>query len=118
MIEDDRFELYDLKIEIVATDKPMMGSYKAGDHCILSGEMLTMPEGQGFSIYALAALLPLLPAKQRPTDPNDWMTTDIDIAGPDPNCGARYRITRLGKRQFRHSETTIVPRPVTSKSTG
>ncbi len=29
--------------------------------------MIHLPPGQGFSIYSLAALLPLLPAKQRPT---------------------------------------------------
>jgi len=109
MTIDDGFELYDLRVDIIATDTPMMGDYKEGDYFILSGEMMTLPSGQGFSIYALAALLPLLSAKQRVTDPNDWMTTDIDIAGPDPNCGARYRITRLGKRLFRHAETTIVP---------
>ena len=61
------------------------------------------------AVAVLVTLLPLLPAKQRETHPNDWMTTDIDIAGPDPNCGARYRITRLAKRKFRHSETTVVP---------
>ena len=54
-------------------------------------------------------LLPLLPAKQRSTHENDWMTTDMDIAGPDPNCGARYRITRTKKRVFRHHETSAVP---------
>ena len=37
--------------------------------------MLHLPPGQGFSIYSLAAVLPLLPAKQRPTHANDWMTT-------------------------------------------
>jgi uncharacterized repeat protein (TIGR04076 family) len=78
---------------------------------MVSGEMLTLPPGQGVSIYALAALLPLLPAKQRETHPNDWMTTDVDIAGSDPNCGARYRITRVGKRRFRHGDTTVVPLP-------
>ena len=46
---------------------------KPGDYFELRGEMLHLPPGQGFSIYSLAALLPLLPAKQRPTDPNDWM---------------------------------------------
>lgn len=106
---DDSFELYDLKVEVIATDRPMMGEYKQGDHFILSGEMMYLPEGQGFSIYALGALLPLLAAKQRETHPHDWMTTDVEIAGPDPNCGARYRITRIGKRQFSHAETTIVP---------
>jgi hypothetical protein len=60
-------------------------------------------------MYALAALLPLLPAKQRPTSPNDWMSTDAEIACPDPNCGGRFRVTRTGKRTFRHSETTGLP---------
>jgi uncharacterized repeat protein (TIGR04076 family) len=105
----DSFWLYDLEVEIVASDRPMMGDYKAGDRFRLEGEMLHLPPGQGFSIYALAALLPLLPAKQRDTHPADWMTTDVDIAGPDPNCGARYRIRRTGKRWFRHAETTVVP---------
>ena len=57
---------------------------------------MTLPPGQGFSIYSLAAVLPLLAAKQRPTDPNDWMTTDAEIACPDPNCPSRLRITRTG----------------------
>ena len=32
-------------------------------------------------------LLPLLPAKQRDTHPNDWMTTDMEVACPDPKSG-------------------------------
>ena len=59
---------------------------KPGDHFELRGEMLHLPPGQGFSIYSLAALLPLLPAKQRPTHANDWMTSDAEVACPDPNC--------------------------------
>ena len=54
-------------------------------------------------------ILPLLPAKERPTDPADWMTTDALIACPDPNCGARFRITRTAKRIFRHGDCTVVP---------
>ena len=60
-------------------------------------------------MYALSALLPLLPAKQRPLHPNDWMRSDALIACPDPNCGAQFRITRTGVRTFRHGECTIVP---------
>ena len=37
------------------------------------------------------------------------MTTDIDIACPDPHCGARFRITRTGKTTFRHGDVTAVP---------
>ena len=58
---------------------------------------------------ALAALLPLLPAKQRPTEAADWMSTDVEVACSDPYCGGRFRVTRLGKRRFRHAETTGLP---------
>jgi len=108
---DDTFELYDLRVEVVATDRPMVCGHRAGDWLELRGENLTLPPGQAFSIYALAALLPLLPAKQRMTHPHDWMTTDAEIACPDPHCGARFRITRIGTRTFRHSEVTAVPLP-------
>ncbi len=80
------------------------------DYFELRGEMLTLPPGQGFSIYSLAAVLPLLAAKQRLTHANDWMTSDAEIACPDPNCPSRLRITRLGLRRFSHqAQTTAVP---------
>ncbi|MHB2167235.1 TIGR04076 family protein [Alsobacter sp. R-9] len=106
---DDAFVLYDLRVEVVKGDRPMVCNHKEGDFFELSGENLSLPPGQTFPIYPLAALLPLLPAKQRPTHPNDWMTTDAEVACPDPFCGARFRITRIGKRVFRHSEVTVVP---------
>ncbi|MGB7738451.1 MAG: TIGR04076 family protein [Steroidobacteraceae bacterium] len=111
--DEDGFELYDLKVEVVAPPgaKIWCGA-KVGDHFTLQGEMLALPPGQGISIYSLAAVLPLLAAKQRVTDANDWMSTDAEIACPDPNCSSRLRITRTGKRRFRHSETTAVPLPV------
>jgi uncharacterized repeat protein (TIGR04076 family) len=108
---DDSFELYDLRVEVVAGERPMVCRHKAGDHFTLSGESLSLPPGQSFPIYPLAALLPLLPAKQRDTHPYDWMTTDTEIACPDPHCGARFRITRTGRRRFRHAEVTRVPLP-------
>jgi uncharacterized repeat protein (TIGR04076 family) len=108
---NDDFELYDLRVEVVATERPMVCGHRAGDWLELRGEELSLPAGQSFSLYALAALLPLLPAKQRPTHPHDWMTTDAEIACPDPHCGARFRITRIGSRTFRHRDVTAVPLP-------
>ncbi len=106
---DESFELYDLKVEVTA---PKGGRIycgaKPGDHFELKGEMLHLPPGQGFSIYSLGALLPLLAAKQRPVDANDWMATDTDVACPDPHCLHRFHITRTGKRKFQHSATTAV----------
>lgn len=105
---DDSFELFDLKVEVVAGERPMVCNHKAGDFFTLSGENLALPPGQTFPIYPLAALLPLLPAKQRATHANDWMTTDALVACPDPNCGALFKITRTGRRTFRHAEVTAV----------
>ena len=107
----DEFQLYDLRVEVVATDRPMVCGHRAGDWFVVEGEMLRFPPGQGMSMYALAALLPILPAKQRQTAPADWMTTDADVACPDPHCGARFRITRTGLRTFRHGDVTVVPMP-------
>lgn len=107
----DEFELFDLRVEVVATERDMVCNHGVGDYFTVSGEDLTLPPGQSFPLYPLASLLPLLPAKQRVTHPNDWMTTDMDVACPDPLCGALFRITRTGKRVFRHSEVTRTPLP-------
>jgi len=32
------------------------------------------------------------------------------VACPDPNCPSRLRITRTGRRRFRHAEMTAVAR--------
>jgi uncharacterized repeat protein (TIGR04076 family) len=104
------FELYDLRIEVIGpSDQRIYCGAQVGDYFELQGEMLRLPPGQGFSIYSLAALLPLLAAKQRITDPNDWMSTDAEVACPDPNCPTRFRITRLGKRRFARSQATATP---------
>jgi len=106
------FELYDLRIEVVAPPGArILCGAKPGDWFELRGEMLHLPPGQGFSIYSLAALMLLLPAKQRLLDPHDWMYSDSEVACPDPNCPSRFRITRVGKRRFERSATTATPVP-------
>lgn len=108
-LTNDEFELWDLKIEVVGDPDSMICSHTPGDFFEVKGENLVFSDTRSFSMYALGAILPLLPAKQRMTHENDWMTTDPEIACPDPHCGARFRITRTGKSIFRHSETTAVP---------
>jgi uncharacterized repeat protein (TIGR04076 family) len=116
MTDKATFELFDLRVEVVAPEGARIYcGAKPGDHFELRGEMLYLPPGQGFSIYSLAALLPLLPAKQRATDPHDWMSSDAEVACPDPHCPTRFRISRTGKRQFDHADTTAVPLPPTDQ---
>lgn len=103
------FCLYDLKIEVLSSEKPMVCDHQPGQYFLMQGENLVFgPDGK-FPLYPLAALLPLLPARQRVTDDNDWMTTDTQIACPDPHCGGRFLITRIGKRTFTNAETTGLP---------
>ena len=112
MNADDGFDLFDLRVEVVAPEgaKLWCGS-KVGDFFEVHGEMLRFQPGMDFSLYSLASVLPLLPAKQRRTDRHDWMTTDAEIACPDPNCPSRLRITRIAQRRFRHGDTTAIALP-------
>lgn len=106
---DDSFRLYDLKVEVIGSDRPMVCGHHKGDYFLVEGENLVFPEARSFSMYALAALLPLLPAKQRVLQENDWMLSDSVIACPDPNCGARFKITRTGIRRFSRADCTAEP---------
>ncbi|OBZ68726.1 hypothetical protein A0H81_11078 [Grifola frondosa] len=87
---DDSFELFDLRVE---------------DRVFLSTLWLTQP-----TTRFPGAVLPLLAAKQRVTSGNDWMSTDAEIACPDPHCPSRLRIIRTGVRKFNHGDVTVAPR--------
>jgi uncharacterized repeat protein (TIGR04076 family) len=107
--EDPGFWLYDLRVETVLDGRTAVCRHIEGESFQVVGESLIFDRGQKVSMYALAAVLPLLPAKQRETSPQDWMSTDAEIACPDPHCGGRFRITRTQKRWFSHAETTGLP---------
>ena len=118
---DDSFELYDLLVQVVVAPERagerILCNAKVGDRFEVRGELLHFPPGQAFSMYSLAALLPLLPAKQRTTHANDWMSSDAEVACPDPHCPTRFRITRLGLRRFSHAATTAVALPPAAAQT-
>jgi uncharacterized repeat protein (TIGR04076 family) len=106
---DERsFRLYDLRVEIVAVAPGLEAicNHRLGDYFEVSGENLSIPAGKTFSMYALAAVLPLLPAKQRVTDEHDWMSHDDHVMCPDPQCQAVMRIVRTGVREFRLADVT------------
>ncbi|WP_298969382.1 TIGR04076 family protein [uncultured Roseobacter sp.] len=109
--EGDRgFWLYDLKVETVLDGRTPVCRHIEGDSFRVEGETLVFEPGARVSMYALAGLLPLLPVKQRDTDPEDWVSTDAEVACPDPHCGGRFRITRLKERRwFTHAATTGLP---------
>jgi uncharacterized repeat protein (TIGR04076 family) len=106
---DDSFTLYNLEVSVAGDPDTFVCSHKTGLAFRVVGENLIFEDNNSFSMYALATLLPLLPAKQRETHPHDWLTTDELIACPDPNCGARFKITRTDKSTFHHADVTDVP---------
>lgn len=105
----DEFWLYDLRVETVLDGRTPVCRHVEGESFRVEGENLVFDAGTRVSMYALAALLPLLPAKQRDTAAADWMSTDAEIACPDPHCGGRFRIRREGRRRFTHAQTTGLP---------
>ena len=113
-MHNDEYELYDLKVEVISSDdgRPLVCRHELGDYfTVTDDDLIEFPPGVRFPMYSLAAVLPLLPAKQRETHKNDWMTTDAIIACPDPNCGGQFLITRGKKRVYRHSEQTVTKIP-------
>jgi uncharacterized repeat protein (TIGR04076 family) len=108
----DEFPLYDLRVEVRAAEdgRPMVCKHQVGDFfTVTDDDLISFPPGVSFPLFPLAALLPLLAAKTRELHPNDWMTTDTDIACPDPHCGGIFRISQETRRIYRHSEQTRVP---------
>jgi len=108
---EDEFSLYDLKVEVAdgGSGRPFVCKHQRGDVFELRGSALSIPPGKTFGLYAMLAVLPFLPAKQRPTAGADWMSTDAEIACTDPHCGAVFRITRLGLKTYRHADHSKVP---------
>ena len=93
-VADEGFELYDLRVEVVApAGATLFCGAKAGDYFELRGEMLHLPPGQAMSIYSIAAVLPLLPAKQRATDPLTRRQRPFPCTGSLASDGRRARGT-------------------------
>ena len=70
--DSDDFWLYDLRVETIVGDRTAVCRHVEGESFRVEGELLIFDEGQKVSMYALAALLPVLPVKQRMTSPKDW----------------------------------------------
>lgn len=110
---NDSFRLYELRVDVEGDVRSFVCSHKLGTAFLVRGENIcfnsNLASNNEFSFYSLAALLPLLAAKQRFTEKNDWMTTDESIACPDPNCGAKFVIYRQELLEYSHAAATKVP---------
>lgn len=106
---DDQFELYDIDLVVEAIEGNCTCNMEPGMVVHLRSGELSLPDGQGFCLYALQAAIPLLPAKQRANPPADWMETDTRVVCPDPYCRLIMRLDRVGRRSLRHDDVSPIP---------
>ena len=93
------FTLFDLRITVHEIKGRSVCGMQIGDYFeVTESSKLRIPAGKHFCIYALSAVLPLLPAKQRQMDDNDWLEKDIFVACPDPDEQLIMRIERIRQR--------------------
>ena len=91
--------LYDLRVTVEEIGGRSVCGLAVGDYFELTeSSRLRLPAGRHFCLYALAAVLPLLPAKQRQLPACDWLERDSLVACPDPEERLVMRITRTTRR--------------------
>ncbi|NPV66001.1 MAG: TIGR04076 family protein [Anaerolineae bacterium] len=101
------FGLYDLRVTVVAIEGRSVCGMQVGDYFELTeSSKLRLPPGKHFCIYALGAVLPLLAAKQRQLEADDWLERDTLVACPDPEERLIMRIERIARRTLDSDELT------------
>ena len=101
------FRLANLRVTVEAIEGRSVCGLQVGDYFeVTESSRLRIPDGKHFCLFALAAVLPLLPAKMRALDPADWLTQDSLVACPDPDERVILRIERTGEAVLRTSDLT------------
>jgi uncharacterized repeat protein (TIGR04076 family) len=101
------FELYDLRVTVVAIEGRSVCSMQVGDYFELTeSNKLRIPAGKHFCVYALSSVLPLLAAKQRQLASNDWLERDSLVACPDPDERLIMKLERISRRILDSDELT------------
>jgi uncharacterized repeat protein (TIGR04076 family) len=86
--------LSDLRVSVEEVRGKCTSGMQPGDYFLLRSGRIYIPPERHFCLYALQAVLPLLPAKQRPLPEGDWLRDDSHIICPDPAGNVILRIER------------------------
>jgi uncharacterized repeat protein (TIGR04076 family) len=81
-----------LRIVVESVGGHCTSRMKPGDYFTLRGGRLYIPPGRHICLYALQAVLPMLPAKQRALQDGDWLKEDCRVLCPDPAGNVILRI--------------------------
>ena len=100
-------EVYDLRVTVERIEGRSVCGLAVGDYFeVTESSRVRIPEGRHFCLYALSAVLPLLPAKQRKLPDGDWLERDSLVACPDPDERMIMRIERIARRSIPTDELT------------
>jgi uncharacterized repeat protein (TIGR04076 family) len=101
------FSLHDIRVTVERIEGRSVCGLELGDYFeVTESSRLRIPAGRHFCIYALSAVLPLIPAKQRTLSANDWLEQETLVACPDPDERVIMRIERIGERTLRTEDVT------------
>ena len=101
------FEIYDIRVTVVSIDGPSVCGMQVGDYFeVVESSKVQIPAGKHFCLYAMNAVFPLIPAKQRRLNENDWLETDMLVSCPDPEERLVMKIERIKRRKMDSDELT------------
>jgi uncharacterized repeat protein (TIGR04076 family) len=107
IVGDGDMELFDLRVTVDRIEGRSVCGMQVGDYVdLVNSAELRLPDGKHFCVYALQAILPLLPAKQRQLPENDWLEKDSLACCPDPDERLIMRIDRIGRRRMSSGDLT------------
>jgi uncharacterized repeat protein (TIGR04076 family) len=91
--------LYDIRVTVERIEGRSVCGLAVGDYFeVTESNRVRIPEGRHFCLYAMQAVMPLIPAKQRQLAAEDWLKRDNLVACPDPDERVIMRIERTGER--------------------
>ena len=106
-MSEQHFRLSNLRVTVTAIEGRSVCGMHVGDYFeVTESSRVQIPEGKHFCLYALAAVIPLLPAKMRALDPNDWMAQDSMVVCPDPDERLVMKIERVGEMELIATDLT------------
>ena len=99
--------LYDLRVTVERIEGRSVCGLEVGDYFeVTESSRVRIPEGQHFCLFAIQAVLPLLPAKMRRLPDSDWLEQESLVRCPDPEEGLVMRIERIAERSLVTEELT------------
>lgn len=100
-------QLYDIRVTVERIEGRSVCGLEVGDFFeVTESSRVRLPAGKHFCLYAMQAVLPLIPAKQRRLAAEDWLEQDSLVCCPDPEERLVMRIERIGERTLTTEELT------------